>query len=65
MYLKGHIEQLTQGQGHDLTGKGQVAYQLIRIVGLNTYMTFFYRSSLSISKVIAEKLMVTYYGLKF
>ena len=30
--FKGHIEILTKGQGHDLTRKGHVAYQSIRIV---------------------------------
>ena len=34
--LKGHVENLTKGQRHDVTGKGHVAYQVIRIVGLNT-----------------------------
>ena len=38
--LKGHFENLTTGQGHDLIRKGHVAYQLIRIVGLNTSMVF-------------------------
>ena len=34
--LKSHYENLTSGQGHDLIRKGNVAYQSIRIVGLNT-----------------------------
>ena len=38
--LKRHVENLTSGQGHDLTQKGHVAYQSIRIVGLNTSMVF-------------------------
>ena len=38
--LKGHVESLTSGQGHDLTRKGHVAYQSIRIVDLNTSMVF-------------------------
>ena len=38
--LKGHFENLTSGQGHDLTRKGHVAYQSIGIVGLNTSMVF-------------------------
>ena len=33
---KGHFENLTSGQGHDLTRKSHVAYQSIRIVELNT-----------------------------
>ena len=32
--LKGNIETLTSGQGHDLIGKGHVAYQSIRMVYL-------------------------------
>ena len=36
--LKGHFENLTSGQGHDLIGKGHVAYQSIRMVVLNTPM---------------------------
>ena len=38
--LKGQLENLTSGQGHDLTGKGHVAYQSIRIVELNTSKAF-------------------------
>ena len=38
--LKGHFENLTSGQGHDLTEKGHVAYQSIRIVELNTSDVF-------------------------
>ena len=36
--LKGNFENenLTSGQGHDLIGKGRVAYQSIRMVVLNT-----------------------------
>ena len=34
--LLGHVENLTLGQGHDLIRKGHVAYQSIRIAGLNT-----------------------------
>ena len=37
---KGHLENLTSGQGLDLTGKGNVAYQSIRIVKLNTSDVF-------------------------
>ena len=32
-------ENRTLGQGHDLTGKGDVAYQSIRIISLNTSNT--------------------------
>ena len=38
--LKGHVENLTKGQGHDLAENVHVAYQSIRIVGLNTSVTF-------------------------
>ena len=55
--LKGHLENLTSGQGHDLTRKGHVAYQLIRIVDLNTSEVF---SSLPIicayQKLLAKSL---------
>ena len=34
--LKGHIENFTQSQGPDLIGRGNVAYQSICIVVLNT-----------------------------
>ena len=33
--LKGHVKHLTSGQSHDLIRKGHVAYQLIRVIGLN------------------------------
>ena len=36
--LKGHLENLTSDQGHDLIGKGHVAYQSSRMVVLNTYI---------------------------
>ena len=36
--LKGHLENLTQDQGHDLAGKGHVSYQCICNIGLNTSM---------------------------
>ena len=36
--LKSHFENLTSGQGHDLIGKGHVAYKSIRMVVLNTAM---------------------------
>ena len=38
--LKGHIENFTLGQGHDLIGIGHVAYQSIRMVILNKSMMF-------------------------
>ena len=38
--LKDQLENLTSGQGHDLTGKGHVAYQSIRNVELNTFKAF-------------------------
>ena len=61
--LKGHVENLTSGQGHDLIRNGHVACQSIRIVGMNTSMVF-YRSSWTLSKVIAKKLLVIFYDLK-
>ena len=36
MTLKGHDENLILGQGHDLARKSNVAYQSMRILGLNT-----------------------------
>ena len=52
---KGHFENLTSGQGHDLTGKSHVAYHSIRIVELNTsdmyivkHLTCYHRSSTSL-----------------
>ena len=40
--LKGHVENLTSGQGHGMIPKGHVivTYQSINIVGLNTPMVF-------------------------
>ena len=38
--LQGYFENMTSGQGHDLSRKGHVAYQSIRMVGLNTSMVF-------------------------
>ena len=38
--LDGNFDNLTSGQGHDLIGKGHVAYRSIRIVILNTCMGF-------------------------
>ena len=34
--LKGHVENLTSGHGHDLIRKGNIAYQLMRMVVMNT-----------------------------
>ena len=34
--LKGHFENLTWGQDHDLSEKGHVAYQSIRVAILNS-----------------------------
>ena len=59
--LQGHVENLTSGQDHDLVGKGHVLYQSIRIVG---HLWCFHRPSWSLSKVIAEKLLVTFHDLK-
>ena len=36
--LKGHVDNLTSGQGHDLIRKDHIAYQSIRIVDLSTSM---------------------------
>ena len=38
--LKGHVESLTLGQGHDLIRKSHVACQSTRIVGLNIFIVF-------------------------
>ena len=40
LMLKGDVENLTSGQGHDQTGKGYVACQSIHIVDLNTPKVF-------------------------
>ena len=40
MTLKGQVENLTSGQGHDLTRIGHVAYQSIRLVETNTLNLF-------------------------
>ena len=68
--IKGYVENFTRGQNHDLIGKDHAAYQSIHIVGmkLNTSMMndlwCFHCSSLSLYKVIAEKLLVTSHDLK-
>ena len=61
--LKGHVENLTSGQGHDLARKGHVAYQSIRIVGLNTSMVFSLLYLVSI-KSYCRKLLVTFHDPK-
>ena len=38
--LKGHFENLIASQGHDLIGKGHVAYQSICVVVLNPSIVF-------------------------
>ena len=38
--LKGHVENLTSGQGHDLIRNGHAAYQSFHCVSLNTSMVF-------------------------
>ena len=40
--LKSRVENLTKGQGHDLTSQGHAAYQSNRIGGLSTptYVVF-------------------------
>ena len=61
--LKCHFESLTKGQRHDVIGKGHDAYQSIRIVDLSTSIVLSstsHRSSLSLSKVIGEKLLVIF-----
>ena len=35
MTSTGQMQDMTSGQGHDLTQKGHVAYQSIRIVEMN------------------------------
>ena len=40
LILKNELNPLTIGQGRDLTGKGRVAYQSIRIVKPNTSNVF-------------------------
>ena len=52
LILKGQIWTVTSGQGHDLTQKGYVAYQLICLVNTNTMkvvsrLTLPYQKSLS------------------
>ena len=59
----GHVENFTQGHGHDQIEKGHVEYQSIRN-RQPEHIYVFYRSSLSQSKGIAEKLLVTFHDLK-
>ena len=40
MTSKGQVDNLTSGQGHDLTRIGHVAYQSIRLVKTNTLKLF-------------------------
>ena len=63
--LKKGVENLTSGQDHALIRKVHLAYRSIRIVDLNTSMVFLHCSSLSLSKGIAEKLLVTFHDLKW
>ena len=61
--LKTRVENLTQGHGHVLAGK--VMLHIIRSVSSAlTHLWCFYCSSLSLSKVIAEKLLATCHDLK-
>ena len=67
--LKGHVENFTTWQGHDLIAKGHVAYQSIRIVGLNTYVsTYLYGVfivlALLYQTLLPKKLPVILYDMK-
>ena len=59
--LKDHVDliwyndHLTSGQGHDLIRKGHIAYQSVRIVGLNTSMVFSSLYLVSIKKKYFRK----------
>ena len=64
--LKGHFEYLIYSQGHDMIGKGHVAFQSILIVGLNTsiiYGVFIALAGLY-QKLLPKKLLMTFRGLK-
>ena len=52
---------------YKLTLKDNIAYHSIRIVGLNTFYAVFIALSAiwSLSKVIAEKLLITFHDLKW
>ena len=64
MTLKIHVANLTSGQGHDLIRK--VMLHISRSVSsVWTHACCFYRSSRSLSKVIAENLLVTFRDLKW
>ena len=61
--LKRHVENLTEGQGHYLVGIGHVGYRSVSCIRQScirsvssawTRLWCFHRSSLSLSKVIAE-----------
>ena len=62
-FNKDNFENVAKSQGHDQTGKSHVAYQSIRIASLNTSIRRIHRSLMSLSKVIAEKLLVTCHDL--
>ena len=62
--LKNHFEKLTSGQGHDLIGKGPVAIFSPSVWSALTHLWYFHRFSWSLSKVITEKLVVTFHDLK-
>ena len=53
-----------QVQGHDLIGRGYVAYQSIRIVVRNTSKLTICIAFACLLKVIAEKLSVNFHALK-
>ena len=61
--FKGHLKNLTKGQGHALIRKGHDAYLSIRIVGRSTSMVFSSLYPVSI-KGYWRKLLVTFYDLK-
>ena len=62
MTSKGQFENLTSGQGHDLSLIGHVAYQSICVLKINTMdlISNLYVSIKILSQVIAKKLSVTY-----
>ena len=61
--LKGHLENLTEGQGYNLTAKCHIAYRSICIVELNTSKAFSSLQHVS-TKLIAEKLLTTFHELR-
>ena len=60
--LKMYVKSVALGQSHDLIGNDHVAYQSMRIIDLNTSMVLALRSGWSLSKVVAEKPLVTSNG---